>query len=246
MSRLVFALVVMFAAAGCPQSAREDAANLPGDDQDDPAPGTKASCGDDSDCELAGRTCCECKTIALSMADPKLDACDSVSCPPPQNMMCPKVRAACVENKCTVACIPVAATMSCANGFAADSAGCLVDVCAQAKNECTINSDCTRTRADCCGCARGGNDRAVAIAAQSNFDKALGCTGSEVCPDVTTCNPDESAQCAQGECRLIEGGLPAGACGRPDLPACGTGFVCVVNASDSANLHGVGVCTPTL
>jgi hypothetical protein len=81
---------------------------------------------------------------------------------------------------------------------------------------------------------------------QSNFDKALLCSGNEVCPDVTTCNANESAQCAQGECRLIEGGLPLGACGRPDLPACGTGFECVVNASDSANLHGVGVCTPTL
>jgi hypothetical protein len=70
----------------------------------------------------------------------------------------------------------------------------------------------------------------------------LGCTGNEVCPEVSTCEIAKTPQCAQGTCKLIAGDVPADACGRPDLPACPEGTVCTVNANNTADLHGVGVC----
>jgi len=77
---------------------------------------------------------------------------------------------------------------------------------------------------------------------QPSYDQQLGCTGNEVCPEVSSCVAAETPQCAQGSCKLIAGGFPAEACGRPDLPPCGVGKVCTVNANDPANKHGVGVC----
>lgn len=225
--------------AACPQGDTELAAV--GDDKgiDPNAPATE--CFDASDCELAGKSCCECKSFALPASDPKLSACDNVPCPPP-NMTCPKIHATCDRGKCVVACEPQAITMSCVDGFASDMAGCLIDACAQPKTDCTIDSQCVRTRADCCGCVRGGKDTAVPTATRGTFDTSLNCTGSASCPEVDTCVADETAQCAQGECRLIAGDIPPQACGRPDLPACPVGKTCTVNADTTADKHGVGVC----
>jgi hypothetical protein len=238
--RPVVFIVFALCAAGCPQGTTDDAV---GDDGNVPDPNpTKAFCVDDSDCELAGRTCCECPTFALSAGDPKLDACSNVGCPPPQNN-CPRIHAVCDRNVCSVACEPVAVTMTCATGFARDAAGCLIDACAQATPPmCSKNNDCVATRADCCGCARGGVDTAVPAATRADYEQSLGCTGDESCPEVNTCVAEETPQCAQGTCKLVAGTLPADACGRPDLAACTGGTVCTVNANDPANKHGVGVC----
>lgn len=240
MCRALLPIVLVLLAGGCPQgqtrSAGLDDGNAP-----DPS-GTKAACSDDIDCELAARTCCECPTFALGAGDPKLDACTDVDCPPTQNT-CSRLRAVCEANQCTVACEPVAVTMSCASGFATDGAGCLIDACAQLPAPaCAQDTDCVATRADCCGCERGGENTAVPAASRASYDAQLGCTGGESCPEVDTCGANETPQCAQGTCKLIAGGLPADACGRPDLPACPAGTACTVNASDPANKHGVGVC----
>jgi hypothetical protein len=225
---------------GCPQ-AHTDASNL-GDDGGPMEPGTKSSCVDDEDCELAGRTCCECPTFSLGAGDPKVDACDSVMCPPPQST-CSMIRAVCVKNQCAVACEPVAVTKTCVDGFAADAAGCLIDECAVVNAPaCGGDGDCVETRADCCGCERGGSNTAVPVGVRASYDQELGCTGGESCPNVDTCVVDESPQCAQGTCKMIAGEVPADACGRPDLAPCANGAVCTVNANDPADKHGVGVC----
>ena len=192
--------------------------------------------------ELAARTCCECPTFALGAGDPKLDACGDVMCPPMQST-CARIRAVCSENQCAVACEPVAVTKTCATGFATDRAGCLIDECAQLPPAvCARDSDCVETRADCCGCERGGNSTAVPANMRASYEQQLGCTGGESCPEVDTCAAGETPQCAQGTCKLIAGGLPPDACGRPDLAPCGAGRTCTVNASDPADKHGVGVC----
>lgn len=233
-------LPLLLLLAACPQAHTEDA--NAGDDGSVTDPGGLAACGDDVDCELAGRTCCECPTFALAAGDPKLDACDDVMCPPAETT-CSAIRAVCVNHLCAVACEPVATTKTCADGFAADAAGCLIDECAAPDaNACEVDDDCVETRADCCGCDRGGSNTAVPVGQRDSFDDTLGCTGGEQCPEVSTCRVDETPQCAQGTCKLIAGGVPPDACGRPDLPACTNGAVCTVNASGPATEHGVGVC----
>ena len=240
MRSLLPLLLVVFA-GGCPQ-AHTDAANV-GDDGTPPDPNTKAFCIDDEDCELAGRTCCECPTFALSAGDPKLDACSDVMCPPPQST-CSRIHPVCsASNQCVVACEAIEVTKTCASGFATDPAGCLVDACASLPAPtCMLDDDCVETRADCCGCERGGNNTAVPANMRESYDAQLGCTGGEQCPEADTCVVGETPQCAQGSCKLIAGPIPADACGRPDLPACDAGKLCTVNASDPANKHGVGVC----
>lgn len=233
-------LLLAVVLCGCPQASR-DAAGI-GDDNATPDPGAKAPCSDDLDCELAARTCCECPTFALSAGDPKLDACSDVECPPMEGT-CSAIHAVCERNQCTVACEPLAVTRTCESGFATDAAGCLIDACAAlGPPSCSDDADCVATRADCCGCARGGRDTAVPAAQRNGHDAQLGCTGDEVCPEVDTCVPGETPRCAQGTCKLIAGALPADACGRPDLPPCADGQTCTVNASDPADQYGVGVC----
>jgi hypothetical protein len=225
--------------AACPQG--NASLGEAGDDKSIDPNAPDLACFDASDCELAGKSCCECKTFALPASDPKLGACDNVPCPPPQTA-CPKIHATCDHGKCAVACEPQAITKTCADGFASDMAGCLIDACAQPKADCSSDTQCVRTRADCCGCARGGKDTAVPAATRGAYDTNLGCTGTASCPEVNTCVVAETAQCAQGECRLIAGPAPVDACGRPDLPACPVGKTCTVNVSATADKHGVGVC----
>ncbi|HLL21087.1 MAG TPA: hypothetical protein VK427_03100 [Kofleriaceae bacterium] len=237
--RLAFAIASSLLVAACPSRSKE----LTGaDDSAPPDPNmSRSPCSRDADCELAGRTCCDCPTFALSFDDPKLDACRGVVCPP-SGRTCSAIHAVCERNECKVACSPVVVTQSCETGFASDSTGCLIDACAQLPAPtCELDSDCVQTRADCCGCARGGADTAVPLAMRAAFDENLGCTGEEACPEANICD-SETPQCAQGSCKLVAGTLPDDACGRPDLAACPDGQACTVNASDPANMHGVGVC----
>jgi hypothetical protein len=76
-----------------------------------------------------------------------------------------------------------------------------------------------------------------------DFVDGLGCTGSESCPGVSTCNPGDEPRCIGGQCMLTGGTAPppqADACGRPDLPPCPAGTVCVINGPDAE--AGTGRC----
>jgi hypothetical protein len=105
-----------------------------------------------------------------------------------------------------------------------------------------------RAQADCCGCERGGSDTAVPASQLPGHLAGLMCTGDEACPGVSTCTAGATPRCQVGRCVLAapttDPGAPAGACGRPELPPCPPGEVCVINESDAAGDLGVGVCRP--
>lgn len=203
------------------------------------------ACLDDSDCVPAGSTCCECPTFAVTRDDPVARACSRVECPG-QDECAQNVTTRCNdERRCELVCKPLACDQAgppCAYGYAKDASGCLSCECAApAPNGCVADVDCTRTRADCCGCARGGEDTAVLVTEQPSHDAMLMCDSSPACPGIDVCTSDEPT-CIQGRCELVSPDLPADACGRADLPLCGGGRLCLVNVSNQANMHGVGVC----
>ena len=208
---------------------------------------TPQRCAIDADCATAAATCCECAAFAVNINDPAHRACTGVTCP--GRGQCPaNVRAACDVGQCVLACVELTCDATCAAGYTIDPTGCLSCECAAAvpttAGGCTLDSDCVQTRADCCGCAQGGADTAVLAATRSSYDANLGCPASPACPSINVCEPGATPQCVQGQCELAVGGLPPGACGRPDLPACPQGELCKVNVTDQANEHGVGVCGP--
>jgi antistasin family protein len=234
-------LVAVGAPAGCVGSI--DATVGADDNNPQGAPGSPF-CSEDVDCVLAGPTCCGCPTFAVTKSDPVARACSNVECP--LSECAESVIARCNEDqRCELACAPRAcdpAGAPCAYGFAADTNGCLTCECAvPAAGGCSTSTDCTRTRADCCGCLQGGRDTAVLAAARAGYDAALACPSMPLCPGINTCTTDEPT-CVQGRCELLSPTLPVGACGRSDLPPCPAGTQCIVNVSDQANMHGVGVC----
>jgi hypothetical protein len=246
-SLLLALLAVLAAPAACVGSI-----GTSGEFEPDPNPSAApSSCAVDDDCVPAGLTCCGCPTFAVMTSDPVARACSNVSgpgCPPPE--CSENVIARCSEERrCELACKPAAceaAAQSCAYGFAADMNGCLTCACAAPEpGGCMADTDCVRTRADCCGCKQGGFDTAVLTADQKTYDATLMCPPSPACPGIETCTADEPT-CVQGRCELVSPDLPAGACGRSDLPLCPEGSQCLVNVSDQANMHGVGLCGPPL
>lgn len=236
--RLALVLVLL---AGC-QLAAEQSDVAPGDDDS----GVFAECESAMDCVLAASTCCGCGEYA--MPDRGLqDSCEDVECPEPEPGACPAVAAACVGGACTTACVEVACALSCEAGFATDAAGCLVCACAVASDpapSCLVDDDCVAVPADCCGCARGGSDTAVPASEAAAFDDALDCDANAACPEVDVCDPSATPRCVSGRCAL--GGEPSDelspTCGRPDLPVCPDGTVCVLNADPSASGQGLGTC----
>jgi hypothetical protein len=150
-------------------------------------------------------------------------------------------------NKCDLRCKEVSCNASCNGGFAADGNNCLTCQCATdaALNGCLIGDDCVRVPDDCCGCALGGFDTAVPKSQQAKHDADLMCSTMPSCPGVDTCASFGPPRCVQNKCTLLDPGpLPPNACGRPDLSPCDATSVCVLNANDSATLHGVGICVP--
>ena len=240
--RTSFLLVVCLLAA-CP-SSRETLAGAQDEDFGNGAGATPQRCLADTDCATAAATCCECPAFAVNTNDPAHRACTGVTCPGRDS--CPdNVRAACDQGECVLACVELECTESCAAGYTIDPTGCLSCECAIPEpGGCTLDGDCVQTRADCCGCDQGGADTAVLAGFRPGYDANLGCSASPACPSVDVCEPGATPQCVQGQCELAVGGLPAGACGRPDLPACAPGELCKVNTTDQANQHGVGVCGP--
>lgn len=230
---------------GCPTTRDAlEAGSGDGNDNGGGAGQTPQRCLEDTDCATAAATCCECAAFAVNVNDPAHRACDGVTCPGRESCA-DNVRAACDFGECVLACVEMECTESCAGGYAIDPTGCLSCACAMPEpGGCTLDTDCVQTRADCCGCAQGGEDTAVLASSRAGFDADLGCPASPACPSVNVCEMGATPQCIQGGCELAVGGLPAGACGRPDLPACPGGEICRVNTGDQANRHGVGVCGP--
>jgi hypothetical protein len=237
------ALVLLLLTACFGKSAALEAGG--GDDKQNGA----AFCGSDMDCVAVAPTCCECPTYATSVDDPVFLACSTVDCPPPPtDSACPLASAVCsAEGICELrTCLPIQCPSDCPAGYATDANGCLTCQCAGAPaNGCMVDGDCVETRADCCGCALGGTDTAVLERDQAAFDAALNCPAAPTCPGVNVCDPNLAPRCVSGGCVLTNNApLPANACGRPDLPPCPEGTHCTVNASDPANMQGVGTCEP--
>jgi hypothetical protein len=239
---IILALFAAFAAsAACVGSIESSVGDGNDNASGGPSPAS-LSCGRDEDCVAAAPTCCECPTFAVPRTSPVARACSNVPCPMAE--CAADVVARCNEGSCELACAPRACDATCASGFATDANGCLTCECAvPPPSGCTSDTQCTRTRADCCGCQQGGFDTAVLAADQARFDAMLMCPAAPACPGITTCTADEPT-CVQGRCELVSPELPAGACGRTDLPPCPAGTQCLVNVSDPANMHGVGVCGP--
>ena len=240
----LFVLLAVIALGGCPTASRE---SLGADNGDDGAGGgAPRGCTRDDECVLAATKCCDCPAFAVSAADPSVRACTGVQCPVPSTCS-ENVEAQCNAGQCELGCRPLACNLSCADGFTIDeTTGCLACACATPPpGGCTADSQCVATRADCCGCHFGGTDTAVLASERASFDAALGCPPSPSCPAVDICEPGAAPRCVQGRCELIaSSGVPAGACGRSDLPACPAGQVCTINRDPAASALGVGVCTP--
>ncbi|MDX2090129.1 MAG: hypothetical protein SFX73_19885 [Kofleriaceae bacterium] len=235
--------LVAVSLAGCPSRAADEATAAPGDD----APGSGSApyrCLEDADCVPAAATCCECPAFAVHVDEPANRACDGVVCPMPEGACMDNVRAACDGGQCVLACAPMSCPVACADGFMMDATGCLSCACAAPEDGgCLVDSDCVQTRADCCGCARGGTDTAVIASGQAAYDSALGCELDPVCPGVDTCESAAAPMCVQGRCELLSMDmLSAQACGRSDLQPCPAGTACIVNSDPTANEQGVGVC----
>jgi hypothetical protein len=198
--------------------------------------GTNVECAIDADCALAAAKCCDCPTFAVPLTDPAHRACEGISCPVSS---CPmNARATCSGGACVLACAPVACQLACAQGYAIDPTGCLECACADIPAPaCTGDSDCVRTRADCCGCARGGADTAVAAGDQPAFDANLACPTDPQCPGGDTCAAGTAPACIEGACQLVTA-APANACSG----ACAGGQQCVLNSDADATMHGLGVC----
>ncbi|HTJ45070.1 MAG TPA: hypothetical protein VL463_23340 [Kofleriaceae bacterium] len=213
----------------------------------DPNGDAAPECTVDQDCVAASSACCECPTFALPATSGW--SCAKVACDP--DPQCNEVRAACDHNLCVLACAQIACDLSCAGGFAVDAAGCQTCACAApgAAAQCTLDSDCARVPADCCGCAKGGADTAIPASEVDAHDGMLMCSGTDPCPGVDVCEPGATARCDDGHCTLssvptTNPMLPPGACGRPDLPACDAGLRCILNGNQAAEAAGVGVCAP--
>jgi len=240
-------VVFLFALAGCP-SVGSLSGNPTPDDDSDPLP-AQARCVVDEDCGLLAPTCCECPTFAVPTDSPVFQACQDVDCPELECAENVTARCNVDVHQCELACVPAeCAATDCPEGYVIDEGtSCLACACAMPEQlTCQQDLDCVQTRADCCGCANGGKDTAVTASEQPAYDAMLECDAEPQCPGINACEPGTSPQCVQGSCELLAGGLPAKACGRPDLPGCANGEVCTVNVNDQANMHGVGICQPPL
>lgn len=237
-------VVLMLALLGACQTTRFGGENGGGGGGSESGSGSDepAECGSAGDCALAATMCCECPAFAVPVEDPAHTACEDVQCTPAPT--CPNnVTAACVTGRCVLACEQMACAASCADGYAIDSTtGCLSCTCAAPPSPtCSVDSDCVRTRADCCGCLHGGEDTAVPTADQASFDASLDCPSNPTCPSADSCAAGLTARCVEGACELAPA-TPTGACGSASLATCPTGQACMINVDSMASQLGLGVC----
>lgn len=238
-------VVLVALLAGCPKQTDDLATTMDPNAFADAGAGSVpfVPCRVDTDCALAGATCCACPTFPVAANDPALQACATVPCP--LDPTCPTdIHAACRNQMCVVACQTTACPLNCGDGYAVDAMGCLQCSCSSANaDSCSQNSDCAEVATDCCGCARGGADMALPVNEVAGYEQAMNCPTNPQCPDQNTCTPGAEPLCENGRCALdTPTPLPADACGRPDLAACPGGKVCTLNADPVADRYGVGVC----
>ena len=242
-SRVLLAFVVAACTTAMPDATLSngsgDETGMGSGGADGPAP----QCSVDADCVLAAARCCDCPTFAMPV-DPADDICAGVTCPMPGPSCPANIHAACEQAQCALACDVVQCDQQCPDGFVIDSNGCATCACLQVTNRtCSASSDCAEVPADCCGCALGGSDTAVPSGQVASWQAGLDCPPSPSCPGVSTCDASDTPSCVQGACALAPP-LPATACGRSDLPPCGSGTICTLNADAGATAQGVGVCVP--
>lgn len=240
--RFMAALVLV---VGCSVQDQEQANEGP-----DAPPAPAMACAVDSDCELAGSSCCECPSFALPVSGGFGEACGDLDCQVPES--CPAIQAVCSAGACVLECLPLACDLTCGGGFAMDELGCLVCACTASgpiTAECQDDVQCAQVPADCCGCSRGGEDTAVPMDQVEAHRAGLDCPAEPACPGVNACMEGYGPKCVNGHCELApampednQGSL--GWCGRSDLPACADGQVCVLNDPEAkeATQAGVGVC----
>jgi hypothetical protein len=240
MSRLV--LILLVALSACSDSQLDAQGFGGGDDEGGGSGAAAPECGTANDCAFGAAKCCDCPTYAAPKSDPTINACAGMTCP---GSTCPQnIQLACNAGRCELECAPMQCDLSCGDGFVVDANGCLTCACAEVTSRsCTADQDCVETPADCCGCAKGGHDTAVLAADVAAYEAGLNCPANPSCPGNNTCDAAEGPACVEGGCELVAP-APANACGRADLPACGTGEECVVNADPTATAHGLGVCQP--
>jgi hypothetical protein len=204
-------------------------------------------CNMSADCAAGAAKCCDCPTYAAPKTDSAISGCSGVACPA---MNCPmNVAPSCSpDHQCVLACVAMACSNTCDDGFAVDANGCLSCECAQVgARECLGDNNCAEAPADCCGCAKGGADTSVPADQLATYEASLACSPTPSCPGNNTCDAAMQPACVQGTCSLVPA-LDANACGRTDLAACTGGAVCAINlpGGNPANDHRVGECTQTL
>jgi len=241
------------------RAQNETAGDAPGEgrgDSGDDGAGAPQACVIDADCVPAGSSCCGCPSFAVPAASGWDSACEEVDCGGFDDSACPLTKASCEAGACALQCAPVACDRVCPEAFARDEFGCLVcGACAEPSDPdadaCIEDADCVRIRADCCGCAEGGEDTAIPASDAEAHDAALACDDAPSCPGVNTCDEDLTPRCMQGHCALVTGDAgfddPSDArrqCGTSELPLCPVGEICMLNdpAADTASARGVGVC----
>jgi len=246
-------LVVMW--AGC-FGSQSETASLDGADD----PSAPPECFVNTDCVPAGPSCCDSWTHSVPGSTNWEQSCEDVNCP--NNAVQPNAGAVCESGSCVLQCSPVVCDQTFTSGYASDSFGCLIcesagETTPPSRAECVADTDCVRIAADCCGCANGGTDTAVAASDLDDYLGGLGCKSSPSCPGVDVCQADLAPRCLNNACALLPSPAPdlspdAGTgvtggttfCGSADLPPCAEGQVCVLNApgADDASMNGLGIC----
>ncbi len=73
-------------------------------------------------------------------------------------------------------------------------------------SSCKSKDDCVLIKADCCGCTRGGKQRAVnKNAAKGMFDSMAQACKDTMCMQMISTDPScaQSLACVDGECKLL-------------------------------------------
>jgi len=216
--------------------------------------GSASLCTIDSDCSLAASTCCECPSFAVPAGQGFDSGCAAVDCTGGPTSLCPAIQARCMDGQCSASCSPILTSKVCEFGFVRDGAGCLLDKCAAADTtagECTVDSDCVQIPNDCCGCARGGTDRAAPASDAQAIVDAQACGGTLLCPEIYVCDAEKVPRCVSKTCVLAPVSQPpaldpsaAILCGAPQYAACPASYSCLLNAFADASDLGVGSCEP--
>src|SRR5262245_30236951 len=139
--RSLFAALALML-GGCVLYLDGEATDGPDDDVVEPT-----QCFADTDCLLAGDTCCDCPSFALPVSSGWAEGCANADCmmPPGEAAACPPLVARCDFGACVADCAPVVCDMTCSLGFVSDgTTGCLTCACnaMPVPATCMVDEDC--------------------------------------------------------------------------------------------------------